>query len=163
MIQLGLPWALALLPLPFLVWRFAPPHRKRVEGLRFPFFREITRAAGADARPGAVVLSRSRLQMAAAILDDNGGFERFAEANEIGVIAISGPNVFAGYVSDVHNQGIWFDVDGRRWLNTGDLGRQDADGYFWLTGRKKEMINVSGFNVYPNESCFREKLSFSQG
>ena len=68
MIQLGLPWALALLPLPLLVWRFAPPHRKRVEGLRFPFFREITRAAGADARPGAVVLSRSRLQMAASIL-----------------------------------------------------------------------------------------------
>jgi len=66
MIQLDLPWALALLPLPFLVWRFAPPHRQQVEGLRFPFFRRITQAAGAEARPGAVILSRSRLQMTAA-------------------------------------------------------------------------------------------------
>ena len=68
MIQLGLPWALALLPLPFLVWHFLPPHRERVEGLRFPFFRRIAQAAGAEARPGAVVLSRSRLQMGAAIV-----------------------------------------------------------------------------------------------
>ncbi|HBG98462.1 MAG TPA: hypothetical protein DDY29_06955 [Rhodobacteraceae bacterium] len=68
MIQLGLPWALALLPLPWLIWRFAPPHRERVEGLRFPFFRRIARATGAEARTGAVILSRSRLQMGAAIL-----------------------------------------------------------------------------------------------
>lgn len=66
MISLLLPWALALLPLPVLVWRFLPPYRKRVEGLRFPFFRRITAAAGAEARPGAVVLTRSRLQMGAA-------------------------------------------------------------------------------------------------
>ena len=68
MIQLGLPWALVLLPLPFLVWRFVPPHREQVESLRFPFFRQIVRTAGADARPGAVVLPRSWLQMAAAVL-----------------------------------------------------------------------------------------------
>lgn len=67
MIQLALPWALALLPLPFLVWRFLPPHRRQVEGLRFPFFRRITQAGGAEAKPGAVILSRSRLQMAAAV------------------------------------------------------------------------------------------------
>lgn len=68
MIQLGLPWALVLLPLPFLVWHFSPPHRQRVEGLRFPFFRRIAQAARAEARPGAVVLTRSRLQMGAAVL-----------------------------------------------------------------------------------------------
>jgi len=68
MIHLALPWTLVLLPLPFLVWRFLPPHRERVEGLRFPFFRRIAQAAGAEARPGAVVLSRSRLQMGAAII-----------------------------------------------------------------------------------------------
>jgi Ca-activated chloride channel family protein len=67
MIQLGLPWALILLPLPLLVWRFAPPHREQVVGVRFPFFRRITEAANAQPRPGAVVLSRSRLQMGAAI------------------------------------------------------------------------------------------------
>ncbi|MEL6204765.1 MAG: VWA domain-containing protein [Pseudomonadota bacterium] len=68
MIQLGLPWALALLPLPFLIWRFAPPHRERMEALRVPFFRQIADATGVEARPGAVILSRSRLQMGAAIL-----------------------------------------------------------------------------------------------
>lgn len=68
MIQLAAPWALALLPLPLLVWRFAPPRRARVQGLRFPFFRRIAQAAGAEARPGAVILSRSRLQIGAGVL-----------------------------------------------------------------------------------------------
>lgn len=68
MIQLGLPWALALLPLPFLVWRFVPPYREQAESLRFPFFRRIVQTAGVDARPGAVVLPRSRLQMVAAVV-----------------------------------------------------------------------------------------------
>lgn len=66
MINLGLPWALLLLPLPFLVWRFVPPHREPVPALRFPFFRRIVRTARAEPGPGAVVLTRSRLQMASA-------------------------------------------------------------------------------------------------
>ena len=33
--------------------------------------------------------------------------------------------------------GVWIDIDGERWLNTGDLGRRDANGYFWLTGARK--------------------------
>nr|WP_253913184.1 VWA domain-containing protein [Pseudoruegeria sp. HB172150] len=56
-----------MLPLPILVWRFLPPYRHRVEALRFPFFRRIAQAAGAEAKPGAVVLARTRLQMMAAI------------------------------------------------------------------------------------------------
>ena len=67
MISLGLPWALLLLPLPFLVWRLVPPHREPVPALRFPFFHRIVRTAGAEPGPGAVVLTRSRLQMGAAI------------------------------------------------------------------------------------------------
>ena len=47
-------------------------------------------------------------------------------------------------------QGLWLDLgDGRRWMNTGDLGRQDADGYFYLTGRKKELIIRGGHNIDP--------------
>jgi long-chain acyl-CoA synthetase len=37
------------------------------------------------------------------------------------------------------------------WLRTGDIGRMDEDGYIWIEDRKKDMILVSGFNVYPNE------------
>lgn len=64
---LDLPWALALLPLPWLIWRFAPPHRERVRAIRVPFFRMITDAAEIEPSAGASILSRSKGQMAAAI------------------------------------------------------------------------------------------------
>ena len=67
MITLGLPFALGLLPLPWLIWRLMPPVREKVTALRFPFFRRIAEAAGADPREGAVVLVRSWVQMAAAL------------------------------------------------------------------------------------------------
>lgn len=67
MISLAAPWALLLLPLPLLVLWLVPPHRERVPALRFPFFRRIVDASGAEPGPGAVVLSRTRLQMAAAL------------------------------------------------------------------------------------------------
>ena len=84
--------------------------------------------------------------MRVVILDDQDNFDRDARIGEIGIVAISGPNVFNGYVEDAHNQGIW--VDGN-WFNTGDLGKMDADGYFWLTGRKKELIIRGGHNIDP--------------
>lgn len=68
MIALADPWALFLLPLPLLVHRFMPPRREQVPALRFPFFRRIVAAAGTEARAGAVVQARTRLQMVAAIL-----------------------------------------------------------------------------------------------
>ncbi len=68
-------------------------------------------------------------------------------ADEIGAILIHGPNVFRGYL-DRHNRTLGRDRR-RRWLNTGDLGRQDADGYFWLTGRRKELIIRGGHNIDP--------------
>ncbi|MCV6598775.1 MAG: VWA domain-containing protein [Mangrovicoccus sp.] len=61
MISLAAPWWLLLLPLPWLVWRFAPPHREREQALRFPFFRKVTEAAKAEAHSGAVVLNMPRL------------------------------------------------------------------------------------------------------
>jgi fatty-acyl-CoA synthase len=66
-----------------------------------------------------------------------------------GIIALRGPNVFPGYLLSKHNEGLWIEIDGKPWLNTGDLGRQDADGYFWLSGRKKELIIRSGHNIDP--------------
>jgi Ca-activated chloride channel family protein len=67
MIEFALPWALVLLPLPFLVRLLVPPHRDQVPAIRSPFFRKVADAAGSDPRPGAIVLSRSRIQMAIAI------------------------------------------------------------------------------------------------
>lgn len=68
MITLAAPWLLLILPLPLVVWRFAPPHREREAALRFPYFRRVAEAAGSVPRPGAVVLSRPRLAMVVAVL-----------------------------------------------------------------------------------------------
>lgn len=68
MIELALPWALVLLPAPWLVWRFAPAHRERVRSLRFPFFRRVVEAAGSEPGSGSIVLIRHRVQMIAAII-----------------------------------------------------------------------------------------------
>jgi len=80
------------------------------------------------------------------ITDAEGKFVREAETDEIGSVCIQGPNVFRGYLEDRHNEGIWPKPD---WLNTGDMGRQDSDGYFWITGRKKELIIRGGHNIDP--------------
>lgn len=68
MISLAFAWALLLLPLPLLVWLFVPPYRVTVPSLRFPFFRRIVDAAGAQAGPGSIVQSRTRLQMVVSII-----------------------------------------------------------------------------------------------
>jgi Ca-activated chloride channel homolog len=68
MLTLATPWSLVLLPAPLLVWYLVPPHRNRVRAIRIPFFRHVTEAAGAEPRAGAVVLRRTRVQMAAAVL-----------------------------------------------------------------------------------------------
>ncbi len=68
MMSLAAPWLLLLLPLPVLAWWLLPPHRERVPAVRFPFFRRVVQAAGAEPRAGAVVMRRLRLQMVAASL-----------------------------------------------------------------------------------------------
>lgn len=103
----------------------------------------------APPRIGSVGIRLPYQRMSVAILDDSGAFARFAEVDEPGAVLISGPNVFAGYVDPSHNEGIWIDADGARWFHTGDLARQDVDGYFWLTGRQKELIIRGGHNIDP--------------
>ena len=66
MFELACPWALLCLPLPLLVLRLLPPKRNRVAALRIPFFEQVVQAAGATAGEGAVVLRRSRWQLALA-------------------------------------------------------------------------------------------------
>ncbi|MBT7698192.1 MAG: acyl-CoA synthetase [Desulfobacterales bacterium] len=83
------------------------------------------------------------------IVDDEGQFVREAETNEIGSLCIKGPNVFDGYLDEIHNKGIWPKGKEEGWLNTGDLGRQDEDEYFWLTGRSREVIIRGGHNIDP--------------
>ncbi|MEU7908307.1 AMP-binding protein [Actinoplanes sp. NPDC049118] len=71
---------------------------------------------------------------------------------EDGVLAIGGPAVFAGYVADPALHGPRVSVDGvvrDGWLNTGDVGRVDADGYVYLTGRAKDLIIRGGHNIDP--------------
>lgn len=103
-----------------------------------------------DRRLGSIGLRVPLQAMKAVLLDDAGRYERDCAVGEVGVLVIRGPNVFAGYRAAEHNQGLWIAAgDGHPWLNTGDLGRQDADGYFYLTGRKKELIIRGGHNIDP--------------
>jgi fatty-acyl-CoA synthase len=99
-----------------------------------------------ERRPGSIGLRIPYQQMKAVILDEQGAYVRDCAVDEIGVLTISGPNVFAGYMQEAANRKLW--VDGQ-WLNTGDLARRDADGYFWLTGRQKELIIRGGHNIDP--------------
>ncbi|WP_457355415.1 acyl-CoA synthetase [Roseateles sp. P5_D6] len=103
-----------------------------------------------ERRSGSIGLRLPLQAMKAVLLDDAGRYMRDCEPDEVGLLAISGPNVFSGYKVAEHNRGLWVDcADDRYWLNTGDLGRQDADGYFYLTGRKKELIIRGGHNIDP--------------
>lgn len=98
---------------------------------------------------GSIGLRIPFQEMKSVILEDN-NIVRDCEINEIGALVISGPNVFLGYQIEDQNKGIWVtDEAGNRWLNTGDLARKDEEGYFWLTGRKKELIVRGGHNIEP--------------
>ncbi|EXF93087.1 AMP-binding protein [Pseudomonas fluorescens HK44] len=100
---------------------------------------------------GSIGIRIAYQNMRAVLLNDSGEYVRDANVDETGLITISGPNLFGGYLEESHNRGLWIDIDGQRWLNTGDLGRQDAQGYFWLTGRKKELIIRGGHNIDPKQ------------
>jgi malonyl-CoA/methylmalonyl-CoA synthetase len=65
------------------------------------------------------------------------------------VIEIRGPNVCSGYWRMPDKTAEAFTADG--WFDTGDVGRVDADGRVWITGRAKDLIISGGFNVYPKE------------
>ncbi len=78
-------------------------------------------------------------------------FKGFADTEEGGIVVMAGPQVFPGYKEDFQNEGVFFEAEGKKWLNTGDMGRMDEDGYIWLTGRKKELIIRGGHNIDPKQ------------
>ncbi len=81
-----------------------------------------------------------------AILDDAGGV---LPIGAVGEIAIRGPQVMVGYWKQSDETAKVMTADG--FFKSGDIGVMDADGYTKIVDRKKDMILVSGFNVYPNE------------
>ncbi len=79
-------------------------------------------------------------------LDANGRYERDCAVNEIGTVAMQGPGVFSGYLSEAHNRTAFVEPG---WVNSGDLGRLDEDGYLWITGRAKDLIIRGAHNIDP--------------
>lgn len=104
-----------------------PPERPKQQCLGIPFM-------GTDAR----VIDPDTLQEVA--------------PGEQGEIVIHGPEVFAGYWKCPEATAAAFiELEGKRFFRSGDLGRVDEEGYFFLTDRLKRMINASGFKVWPAE------------
>jgi fatty-acyl-CoA synthase len=73
-------------------------------------------------------------------------------ADEVGEIVTHGPMVFKGYWRHPEaTKAAFIEIDGKPFFRTGDLGRRDEEGYFYITDRLKRMINASGYKVWPSE------------
>ncbi len=97
-----------------------------------------------ESRVGSIGLPLSDLEVR---LVDSDGDD--ALAGDSGEIWVKGPNIFAGYWRDAEATSRALTTDG--WLRTGDVAVADDDGYLYLVDRAKDLIIVSGFNVYPGE------------
>ena len=82
----------------------------------------------------------------ACVKDDDG---KMLAQGQVGELCIRGPQVMDGYWQRPEETAKVIDGDG--WLHTGDMAKMDEKGFFTIVDRKKDMILVSGFNVYPNE------------
>lgn len=106
---------------------FNPPNRPKMQCLGIPSF-------DVDAR----------------IIEPSTGKE--LGVGEVGEIIVNGPQVMVGYYNrDDENREAYLEIDGKRFFRTGDIGRFDEDGYFFMVDRVKRMINASGFKVWPTE------------
>ncbi len=93
---------------------------------------------------GAIGLPISSTEVS--VQDDNGNH---LGIGEVGELCVRGPQVMKGYWQRPDETAKVLSPDG--WLHTGDMARMDENGYCFIVDRKKDMILVSGFNVYPNE------------
>jgi long-chain acyl-CoA synthetase len=96
---------------------------------------------GGEIRPGSVGFPVPYVEMR--ILDEQGNE---LPAGEIGEICVRAPSVMKGYWNQPEETAASFFGD---WFRTGDLGQVDAEGYFYIVDRKKDMVIVNGMNVYP--------------
>lgn len=98
-----------------------------------------------ERRPGSVGLPLPYQEVRCVRLHADGSLTDCA-TGESGRIVIRGPNLFPGYLDPRDNEGCWHEGG---WFDTGDLGRFNADGYLWLTGRSKDLIIRGGHNIDP--------------
>jgi len=85
------------------------------------------------------------------VLDLDTGLQELSQGED-GEIGISGPQVMQGYWNKPEeNKAVFREIDGKRYFLTGDIGNIDEAGYITITDRKKDMIIVGGFNVYPRD------------
>jgi long-chain acyl-CoA synthetase len=94
-------------------------------------------------KAGSIGIPVANVEMS---IQDNDG--KFLGVSETGEICVRGGNVMQGYWNQPEETKKVF-RDG--WLLTGDVGHRDADGYYYITDRKKDMLLVNGINVYPRE------------
>jgi long-chain acyl-CoA synthetase len=121
--------------------------QEAVEGYGLTEASPVTHAnpTGAGNRPGTIGLPLSDTD--ARIMDQATGTEEMPNG-EVGELVVRGPQVMKGYY---HNPEATAAVLRDGWLYTGDLARRDADGYFTIVDRKKDIIKTSGFLVFPAE------------
>jgi long-chain acyl-CoA synthetase len=103
-----------------------------------------TNAVGDEAKAGSIGLPLPGIE--SRLVDDHG---EDVEEGDAGEILVRGPNVFGGYWHRPEETSAVLDADG--WLHTGDVAYRDEDGYLFLVDRKKDLVIVSGFNVFPKE------------
>lgn len=104
----------------------------------------VTTSIGAEWKPGSIGVPLAGIEIR--LVDEDGSDTREGDSGELWV---RGENVFAGYLNDKEATDRVLTADG--WLRTGDIATVDDDGRLYLVDRAKDLIIVSGFNVYPAE------------
>src|SRR4029453_4720536 len=102
-------------------------------------------------RPGTLGQRLPYQDVRAVAIDEATGDWTFLEAGEVGTIVLRGPNIFAGYLVRGES-GTKPRADGKLrdgWLDTGDLGAVDEEGFIRLAGRAKDLITRGGQNIHP--------------